>query len=83
MPSRNRPAMSGHNNPFERIDHEFQDVHRELGGIRKDVSEIKSMLGKHRKEEKDNGKRIDALTKRFDGFEKTVIAEIRKIGRKS
>ena len=63
MPARKRPAKSRYSNPFERIDHQFEDVHAELRGVKKDVTDIKDMLGKHRKEEKDNGKRIEALTR--------------------
>ena len=62
MATRKR-AKSPYNNPFEDIRHQFDDIRRDVRGVQKDVTDIKAMLGKHRKEEKDNGKRIDALTK--------------------
>ena len=62
MATRKR-VKSPYNNPFADIHHQFEDVRRDVRGVQKDVTDIKAMLGKHRKEEKDNGKRIDALTK--------------------
>ena len=52
-----RPTKSKYSNPFERIDHQFEDV-----GWTKNSMLVEG-LGNHRKEEKDNGKRIDALTR--------------------
>ena len=45
MPARKRPTRSRYNNPFERIDHQIVDVHADLRGVKKDVSDIKAMLG--------------------------------------
>lgn len=83
MPRYKRPTKSRYNNPFERIDHQIEDVHADLRGVKKDVSDIKLTLGQHRKEEKDNGKRIDALTKRADALPeeiaKAVAKELKKL----
>ena len=72
MATRKR-AKIAYNNPFEDIRHQFEDVRSDLRGVKKDIVDIKGMLGKHRKEEKDNGKRIDALTKRMQ-----VLPELTK-----
>ena len=66
MPQRKRPTKSRYNNPFERIDHQFEDQAKEIRAVQKTVDQINGNLGTHRKEERDNGKRIDALTKRVD-----------------
>ena len=63
MPHRKRPTKSRYNNPFERIDHQFEDMGKRMDGVDKKLNSLVGALGKHRKEEKDNGKRIEALTR--------------------
>ena len=63
MPTCRRPTRSRYANPFERIDHQFDDQSKEIRALGVKLDRVIDQLGKHRKEEKDNGKRIDALTK--------------------
>ena len=81
MPARKRPSRSRYNNPFERIDHQFEDQAKELRAVRKTADQIFDTLGKRRKEEKDNGKRIDALVGRVDSLERRIDSLPQKIAR--
>ena len=66
MPHRKRPTKSKYSNPFERIDHQFEDMGKRMDGMDKKLDALVEGLGNHRKEEKDNGKRIDALTRALE-----------------
>ena len=78
MPKRKPPTRSRHRTALSLLQYEHTDLAKRFTFQERALDEVRDALLKHRKEEKDNGKRIDALTRVVE----SLVAEIRK-GRKA
>ena len=77
MPARKRTTRSRHVNALSLLKHDYDDLAGRFSYQETMLSDVLETLKKHRKEEKDNGKRIDALEKRVAKL--PTAADIRSI----
>ena len=74
MPVRKPPTRSRHPTVLSLLQHDFKDLSKRYSAQERGLAKVQDTLNRHRKEEKDNGKRLDALTGRVDALTGRVDA---------